>query len=88
MWIAPQASIRDGQFEVIVVGDFSKFESLSQFKKIYKGTHLTLDKIEHFKAKHIKIESVEKVLLDVDGEQPGLLTATFNILPASLNLVV
>lgn len=89
MQILPAARLDDGQFDVLVVGDMSRAEAYQNIWHVYTGSHLKHPKIQHFKAHHVHIESLESPqLLDVDGEQWGETPATFDILPASLNLIV
>lgn len=48
---------------------------------------MELDKVSSFTATRLEAHSAEKVLLDVDGEQPGELPVTVNIVPAALTLI-
>ncbi len=90
MNIAPQAELDDGQFDVVAMGDVSKWELLRHGRRIYNGTHLELEKVSHRRARTVRAEPVgkEPVRLDVDGETPGILPATFRLLPGALRLVV
>ena len=91
MHIAPQATLDDGLFDVVALGDFSMAEVTFRIRHVYAGTHLGLPKVEHWKARHVVAEPVypaDKVLLDVDGEQPGSLPSTFDLLPAAIKLKV
>ena len=88
MWIAPEASIDDGLFDVVILGNYNLFGSLLKFPRIYRGSHLKLSGVRSFTAKKIEVTSSERVLLDVDGEQPGMAPVTFEILSGALNLVV
>jgi len=88
MKVAPTAEMGDGLFDVILMGDMGLMEVLTGTGAIYKGTHLDRDKIAHHRARVITAEPVgdEEVLIDMDGEQPGRLPATFEILPAAVRL--
>jgi len=88
MWVAPQAKLDDGLFDVIIIGDLGLKESLFNMGKIYKGKHLTHPKIEFYRGKKVIADSDETVLLDVDGEAPGRLPAKFQILPRILNVKI
>lgn len=83
---APDAVIDDGRFDVVIMGDFTFFEQLSLSRSIYTGEHLKMKKVESFRAKKIEADSSERVLLDVDGEQPGMLPASFEILPGAIRM--
>ena len=87
MKIAPDASLDDGLFDLILVKGMKKFEFFRNVYKIYTGTHLSHPKISHRRGSKIDVnpaDSEETVLIEVDGEQVGSLPATFEIIPASL----
>jgi YegS/Rv2252/BmrU family lipid kinase len=88
MFVAPAAELDDGLFEVVVIGDLKFGELLTFSRRIYKGTHLTMPKIECQRGRVVRATSDEIVLLDVDGEQPGKLPATFEVVPGVLQLKV
>jgi YegS/Rv2252/BmrU family lipid kinase len=89
MFIAPDAELDDGLFDVVSLGDFSVKEMLMNSRRIYDGSHLSIDKVGFRRASKVRAEPLngESVELDVDGETPGILPASFRILPKALNLV-
>jgi YegS/Rv2252/BmrU family lipid kinase len=90
MMIAPEADLSDGLFDVVILGDLSTMEVIANGSKVYKGTHMPHPKIRHLRARTVKAEPVdpaEQVLLDVDGEAPGRLPASFEILPSVLTVI-
>ncbi|NOZ85728.1 MAG: diacylglycerol kinase family lipid kinase [Deltaproteobacteria bacterium] len=88
MWIAPGARMDDGKFDVVILGDLTRLDVLKRANRVYKGTHLELDKVESFRAARIEAFSDERVLLDVDGEQPGKLPSTFECLPGAIRMKI
>lgn len=84
----PDAKINDGLFEVIIAEPIPKLTALLQQHKIYDGTFLQLPGIHHYKGKKVSIDTKDDVLLEVDGEQPGLAPAVFSILPQALALAL
>jgi YegS/Rv2252/BmrU family lipid kinase len=89
MHAAPTAAIDDGLLEVVLFGDMSFTEALQLSKYIYKGEHLSLPKVSCTRARSITVEPCdpsERVLLDVDGEVPGRLPATFTVMPRAILL--
>ena len=86
MWVAPAAELDDGVFDIVIMGDFSFFDSLFGGTKIYRGRHLGHPKVHVLRGKRVEAFSRERVLLDVDGEQPGRLPATISILPGSVRI--
>lgn len=87
MHVAPMADPGDGGFEVIVMRDLGLWDLLKDPSAIYRGEHLKNPKIFHVPARRVEARPVagaREVLLDVDGEAPGRLPATFTILPGAL----
>jgi len=87
MKIAPEASLNDGLFDLVLVKGMKKFEFFRNVYKIYTGTHLSHPKISLIRGSKIEVnpaDSEETVLIEVDGEQVGSLPATFEIIPTSL----
>ena len=87
MHVAPQAELGDGLLDVLTVGDFGKFVLLMAFPRIYKGTHITHPKVRMEKARHITIDSSERLLVHADGELLGEATASFWLMPSALRIV-
>jgi YegS/Rv2252/BmrU family lipid kinase len=90
MMVAPDAELDDGQFDVIAMGDFGFGDLLKSGRRIYKGTHLTMDKVTARRARVVEAEPIDPgsvIELDVDGENPGRLPARFEVVPAALWLV-
>jgi YegS/Rv2252/BmrU family lipid kinase len=89
MFIAPDAKVDDGRFDVVELGDLNRMELLTNGMKIYRGTHIGLPKVRVRRARVVDAEPIERdqrVLLDVDGEQPGRLPARFRILPSAIRI--
>lgn len=87
MWVAPKAKVSDGQFEVVVIGDISPPEIIANVHKLYNGTLDTHPKVRYLSANKVALSSDSSVGIEADGEQLGTLPATFEILPAILNVI-
>jgi diacylglycerol kinase (ATP) len=92
MMMGPGAEPDDGLFDVVIVADTTLGESLRDAKKLYTGEHVNSPKCTVLRGKKVYAEPVDEaasgpVLLDVDGETPGKLPATFEIMPGALRLV-
>jgi YegS/Rv2252/BmrU family lipid kinase len=89
MRFAPEAKIDDGLFEVVSVQTIGLKEVLS-VADLYSG------KITQWQATRTargqRIEATPKagaqVLLDIDGEQPGVLPATFRVVPSAARIKI
>src|SRR5262245_17146419 len=91
MMVAPNAELDDGMFDVIAMGDFGFGDLLRSGQRLYKGTHLTMDKVTARRARVVEAEPIDPgavIELDVDGENPGRLPARFELLPSALWVVV
>ncbi len=91
MMIAPHAEIDDGLLDVIALGDFTFGDVLANSRRVFKGTHLAMEKVTTRRARVIHAEPIEPgavVELDIDGEPLGKLPARFEIVPGALWMVV
>ncbi len=91
MRIAPEAELDDGRFDVVALGDMGMTDFLLRSRRLYAGTHLTMDKVSHRRAAVVRAEPADPgqiIELDVDGETPGILPATFRNLPRAIDLIV
>lgn len=87
MMMAPNAEVDDGAFDVVAMGDFNFGDLLKSGSRVYKGTHLTMDKVTHRRAKLVEAAPLDpgaKVELDVDGENLGQLPARFEVVPQAI----
>ena len=89
MRMAPSASPTDGVFDIILVGDVGKLESIRGMSAIRSGKHLDEHnpKIQLMYGKRISITSTEKVRIDLDGEEAGFLPALFEIQPGAIEFI-
>ncbi len=87
MLVAPDASLDDGLFNVTVIGDLSIVEVFLNLHMLYNGRIKEVKKITTFKVQKLEAVSNQRVLLDVDGEQPGMLPATVNIVPSAVRVI-
>jgi diacylglycerol kinase (ATP) len=88
MHAAPEAKLDDGLLDLLMLKEISVAKFLWHLPKIYKGTHLKIPEIFFQKVRKFTAESSEQVILDIDGESPGYLAATFEVLPKILNLQI
>jgi diacylglycerol kinase (ATP) len=89
MKIAPQAKVDDGRFDVIAINELGALELIANAPKLYTGAHLGTPRVRHTHAFRITARPAHegsKILLEVDGELPGYLPATFVILPHALRV--
>jgi YegS/Rv2252/BmrU family lipid kinase len=89
MKIAPEAKLTDGLFDVVVIGDLGARKILANAPRIYVGSHLSMDQVHHALARKVIARAAatdEEIIIEIDGELPGRLPATFQILPGALRV--
>ena len=89
MQMAPSASCTDGVFDVILIKNAGKLETVRGMNDIMSGKHLDQanPNYELVYGKRISITSPEKVRLDIDGEAIGFLPAVFEIQPGAIEFI-
>ena len=89
MQMAPSASPTDGVFDVILVKNAGKIETIRGMNDIRSGKHLDQSnpKIELLYGKRISVTSPAKVRLDIDGEAVGFLPALFEVQPGAIEFI-
>jgi YegS/Rv2252/BmrU family lipid kinase len=91
MKICPGAQLDNGALDLVVVGDFSRMEVLTKIGRLFDGTHVTLESVSTATIRKVVAEPVEPeaiVPVELDGETPGRLPATFEVVPGALRLRV
>jgi diacylglycerol kinase (ATP) len=89
MKIAPDARLADGKFDVVSVGDLSALKIVTSAPRVYFGAHLSMPEVSHTLAKKVVVRAASSntlVELEIDGELPGRLPATFQIIPEALRV--
>ncbi len=91
MKIAPDAQINDGLLDVVNIGDIKTAKIILNAYKLYNGTHIDLAEVKSTKATHVEVSPFDKhqeIHIEIDGELPGRLPATFEIVPNALRVRV
>jgi len=89
MKITPEATLDSGRFFIVTIGDFSKMKVVKNLSRLYEGTHLTLDDVHTASARTLRASPVDTgaaIPVELDGETPGRLPATFEVLPGALRI--
>jgi diacylglycerol kinase (ATP) len=91
MKIAPDAKLTDGKFDVVGVGDLSALKIFTSAPRVYMGSHLSMPEVSHTLARKLTVRAADRtveVALEIDGELPGKLPATFQVIPEALRVRV
>jgi diacylglycerol kinase (ATP) len=86
MKILPHADPSDGMLDVLVWGDVSKVDLALNLHKLYRGTHVTHPKATIRRARRVVVTPETPLPIEVDGEQPGITPAAFDVVPSALRL--
>jgi YegS/Rv2252/BmrU family lipid kinase len=91
MHVAPAARLDDGFIELLIACNCSTRDLIAALGQVYDGAHLDNPAIRLLRGRRLKASPLDEprsgpVLLDIDGEAPGRLPATFEILPLALTL--
>ncbi|ANU12384.1 transcription regulator [Planococcus halocryophilus Or1] len=86
--LAPDASINDGKFTLLILKELNMAEFIRVASLALRGEHLSDPHVIYAKASEIKVTTEERVLLNLDGEYGGLLPATFKNLANHIEIFV
>jgi YegS/Rv2252/BmrU family lipid kinase len=89
MKICPDARLDDGKLELVAVGDLTRAQAVANIGRLFEGTHLELEQVTTARITRLFAEPVEAnahIPVELDGETPGLLPATFEVLPGALRI--
>ena len=89
MKIAPDAKLTDGKFDVVGIGDLGALKIFTSAPRVYLGAHLSMPEVSHALARKVVVRPPDRdsvVNLEIDGELPGRLPATFQIIPEALRV--
>jgi len=90
MQIAPGASITDGLLNITLLGNWNLAQKIQYSRNLYNGTIEQCAGVRTLKVKKIKIEpeNLNQVLIDCDGECPGRIPMTAEIVPGAIRLII
>jgi YegS/Rv2252/BmrU family lipid kinase len=67
-YLAPQAKIDDGFFDLFIVGKIGKLSMLGLIPKFMKGTHVNYRATTMVRAKRVTVTSEDDLIAHIDGE--------------------
>ncbi len=98
MKVAPNALVTDGLLDVTIWAGFGLLDFVLLSPLIYSGEHLKHEKTTSFKCSSLEVRpgdigqdggagASEPIAVELDGETPGALPASFRVLPSALSLL-
>ena len=88
MYIAPDAELDDGEFDIVAVGEVGKLRFVGNLPKVFKGTHVDEDEVRVFRAQHLELSASRPFPVYADGEHLTDLPASLRVLPRALSVLV
>jgi len=88
--VCPEARPDDGLFDLLLVGPVGRLEILQLVPKILRGAHSGDPRLQMARAKRVRIESSEALLVEADGEIAftGTRALRVEVLPGALRVLV
>jgi YegS/Rv2252/BmrU family lipid kinase len=88
MYIAPDAELDDGEFDVVAVGAVGKLRFVGNLPKVFKGTHVEDDEVQVIRARRLELSASRPFPVYADGEHLTDLPASLRVLPGALSVLV
>jgi YegS/Rv2252/BmrU family lipid kinase len=86
-FIAPNAELDDGLFDVVTVGDSSKVAFLGGMPKAKKGEHLEREQVKVLRAAEVEVTADRDFAVYADGEHLADLPAKLRVLRGALTVI-
>jgi diacylglycerol kinase (ATP) len=89
MLFGPEARLADGLLDVMIFEHRSVFASIALSSRIYAGTHAEVEHVTAHRGASLTVTPLgaAPLLLDTDGEVPGIGPATITVLPGAIRLL-
>jgi diacylglycerol kinase family enzyme len=88
LWIAPSASIDDGQLDVVILGDVPRRYFPSVMRELPEGRHVERPEISIYHGTTVRVECERPLIAHGDGERVGPLPLTLTARPGALRVIV
>jgi len=88
MYIAPEARLDDGEFDVVAIGEVGKLRFLTGLKDVLKGDHLGKEEVSVFRASRLELSASRPFPVYADGDHLTDLPVSLRVIPRCLSLLV
>jgi len=89
MWVAPNALIDDGLFDVVVVEGMPRYRILLALRTVFSGRHLRRTDVHHERAASVRVHSEDGPLcLEFDGEEAQGQDLLYTVSPEALRVLM
>jgi YegS/Rv2252/BmrU family lipid kinase len=87
MFVAPDAQLDDGLFDVVCTGAVGKLRFLRGLPEVFKGTHVEKDEVTVDRAASVRVAADRPFGVYADGEHITDLPAAMRVLPGALEVI-
>ncbi|HEX6152567.1 MAG TPA: diacylglycerol kinase family protein [Solirubrobacterales bacterium] len=88
MYIAPEAELDDGEFDVVSIGEGGKLRFLLGLKDVLKGEHLGKEEVSVFRTSRLELDASRPFPVYADGDHLTDLPVSLRVLPRCLSILV
>lgn len=88
MKLAPDADLRDGEFDVVTIAEHSRWKYAANLHTVFSGRHVENDEVRVFRTARLELSASRPFAVYADGEHLTDLPATLRVLPRALSVVV
>jgi YegS/Rv2252/BmrU family lipid kinase len=88
MYIAPDAELDDGRFDVVTLAKLGKLRYLGNLPKVFKGTHVRIPQVNVTRAARLSVSASRPFAVYADGEHLTDLPADLRVIPSALRVLV
>ena len=88
MYIAPEAEIDDGEFDVVAITEVGKLRFLRGLREVLKGDHIGKEEVTTFRASRLELDASRPFPVYADGDHLTDLPVSLRVLPRCLSILV
>ena len=88
MRLAPDASLTDGQLDVVTTSALSRPAFLRALPSLFRGTHVRLPQVQVRPARTVVLDADRPFRVFADGDPAGTLPATVTVQPAAVRVLL
>lgn len=88
MFLAPDASLSDGLFDVVLIADQPRLRFLRHLPKVFRGEHVGLSAVSVVRAREVEIDADRPFTMYADGDPIAQLPVKVNVLAGAVRVLV
>jgi YegS/Rv2252/BmrU family lipid kinase len=87
MLLAPDASMQDGLFDVVMISRIARLRFLGLLPTVFSGRHVRQANVEVVRAKQIELSADRPLTIYADGDAVAELPASIRVLPSAVRVL-